>query len=72
MRVEALGGAEREVGPAEQPLEAAHQVVVADEPQVAGLAEPDADLVGPWASRCRTVGPTRSDVPTVDLARSPR
>ena len=44
-RVEALGHAEREGGPAEQALERAHQVEVADESQVAGLAEPDSDLV---------------------------
>jgi len=44
-RVETLGHAEGEGGTAEHPLERPHQVEVADESQVAGLAEPDSDLV---------------------------
>ena len=48
--IEALGGVEGQVGAAEHALEAAHQVVVADQAEVAAFAETDSDLVTSHAS----------------------
>ena len=43
--VEALGGAEGQLGAAEHALQAAHEVVVAHQAEVAGLLEAEAHLV---------------------------